>query len=212
MNKISAKTYGWSNAQCGGAHGYLLPKLAELLDDVKLPNGDKKIFDLGCGNGSVASWLVRRGWKVSGVDSSEEGIAQAHKAYPDLDLRLGSAYDPLASTYGHFPVVLSLEVVEHLFDPRAFAKNCFDLVLPGGTAIISTPFHGYFKNLAIVASGKFDSHFSPLWDGGHIKFWSESTLRTLATEAGFVDMTFHRIGRFPLLAKSMIAVVKRPLS
>jgi 2-polyprenyl-3-methyl-5-hydroxy-6-metoxy-1,4-benzoquinol methylase len=212
MNEMSAKPYIWTNAECGGAHTYLLHKLDKLIEAVPLSNGQKTIFEVGCGNGSVASWLAQKGWKVSGVDSSEDGIAQARKAYPDLDVRLGSAYDPLASIYGRFPVVLSLEVVEHLFDPRTFAKNCFDLVLPGGMAIISTPFHGYFKNLAIAVVGKSDSHFTALWDGGHIKFWSEKTLRNLLEEAGFVHIEFHRVGRLSLLAKSMIAVAKRPLT
>lgn len=211
MSEISAKAFAWEDAECGTAHAYLLPKLAKIIEAVRTPEGDKKIFDLGCGNGSVAAWLAQKGWKVSGVDLSEEGIARARAAYPHLDLQIGSAYDPLENKYGRFNVVLSLEVIEHLYDPRAFAKNCHDLVLPGGTAILSTPFHGYFKNLAIAISGKSDSHFTALWDNGHIKFWSENTLGALLAEAGFVDIEFHRVGRLPLLAKSMIAVAKRPL-
>jgi 2-polyprenyl-6-hydroxyphenyl methylase/3-demethylubiquinone-9 3-methyltransferase len=80
---------------------------------------------------------------------------------------------------------------------------------PGGTALISTPYHGYWKNLAMAVTGKFDRHVDPLWDYGHIKFWSPKTLTSLLTEAGLSVVTFDRVGRIPPLAKSMIAVVRR---
>jgi 2-polyprenyl-6-hydroxyphenyl methylase/3-demethylubiquinone-9 3-methyltransferase len=31
---------------------------------------------------------------------------------------------------------------------------------------LSTPDHGYLKNLALALSGKIDSHLSALWDDG----------------------------------------------
>lgn len=172
--------------------------------------GDQRLFDLGCGNGSVAAYLAGQGWGVTGVDPSSEGIAQANTAFPHLRLEMGSAYDDLAAIYGRFPVVLSLEVVEHVYAPRHFARTVFDLLEPDGMAIISTPYHGYLKNLALALTGRMDRHFTALWDHGHIKFWSVATLRALMTEAGFVDVCFRRVGRIPALAKSMIAIGKKP--
>ena len=55
-----------------------------------------------------------------------------------------------------------------------------------------------------------DPHFTALWDHGHIKFWSMKTLRELLIEAGFVDIRFERVGRVPALAKSMIAIARKP--
>ena len=55
-----------------------------------------------------------------------------------------------------------------------------------------------------------DAHFTALWDYGHIKFWSIATLTRLLAEAGFVDIRFQRVGRIPALAKSMIAIARRP--
>ena len=62
----------------------------------------------------------------------------------------------------------------------------------------------------MVLSGKFDSHVSPLWDGGHIKFWSPATLEALYAEAGFVDITWRGAGRLPWLYKSMVMRGIRP--
>jgi 2-polyprenyl-6-hydroxyphenyl methylase/3-demethylubiquinone-9 3-methyltransferase len=84
------------------------------------------------------------------------------------------------------------------------------LLEPGGLLIASTPFHGYWKNLALALTGKMDRHFTALWDHGHIKFWSEDTFRRLLEEAGFQDVRFQRVGRIPPLAKSMIAIARKP--
>jgi len=128
---------------------------------------------------------------------------------PHLNLEQGSAYDDLASKYGTFPVVISLEVVEHVYFPRQFAATLYGLLEPNGTAIVSTPYHGYWKNLALAVTGKWDAHFRALWDHGHIKFWSLKTLRILLADAGFRDIRFVRVDRIPPLAKSMIAIAKR---
>lgn len=199
--------YGYSDPELNSSHAYLLPALRNELE--RLDSNEKQLFDLGCGNGSVAAVIAADGWNVIGVDVSSEGIAAANAAYPHLRLEAGSAYDDLVSIYGRFPLVVSLEVVEHVYAPRDYAKTLFDLVEPGGTAIVSTPYHGYLKNVALALTGKMDSHFTALWDHGHIKFWSMRTLRTLLTEAGFEDVRFRRVGRVAPLAKSMIAIAHK---
>ena len=203
---------GYRHTQAGlnHSHEYLLPAVQRLLDEQRQPPTTRRLFELGCGNGSVAHELTRRGWDVTGVDPSEEGIKQARAAYPGLKLQNGSAYDDLASQYGQFPVVMSLEVVEHVYAPRNYARTIFELLSGGGTAILSTPYHGYWKNLALALTGRMDQHFTALWDHGHIKFWSMDTLGELLREAGFVDVRFERVGRVPPLAKSMIAIARKP--
>lgn len=187
-------------------HDYLVnPALAIL---TKQPH--RRIFDLGCGNGAIAADLQSAGFDVTGIDVSESAIAHARLAHPNIKLHVGSAYDDLAGSYGLFPVVVSFEVVEHLYSPKAFARTVFDLLEPGGLALISTPYHGYLKNLAIALTNGFDAHFTALWDHGHIKFWSERTITELLTEAGFTSLHIQRVGRVAPLAKSMIVTARKP--
>ncbi len=49
-------------------------------------------------------------------------------------------------------LIVSLEVIEHLFAPRRFVAEMFDLLRPGGVFIVTTAYHGYFKNLAVCWS------------------------------------------------------------
>lgn len=208
-DQISGYRFRTSEHCC--SHEYLLPAVLDEIDaSFEGSSAPLRVFDLGCGNGSIAAAIHARGFQVTGVDPSRDGIAHANEAYPELRLETGSAYDPLAVKYGRFPVVTSLEVVEHVYAPRDYAHTLFSLVEPGGSAIVSTPFHGYWKNLTLSLTGKMDAHFTALWDHGHIKFWSERTLTTLLQEAGFADIAFRRVGRVPPLAKSMIAIARKP--
>ena len=167
-------------------------------------------MDVGCGSGATAAMLSEQGFLVTGVDPSTTGIHVAEQAYPEVRFAARSSHDDLAAEFGEFDAVVSLEVMEHCFYPRPLADNLFSLLRPGGVALISTPFHGYWKDLALALAGHFDRHWSPLWDGGHIKFWSESILRALLEETGFEDIRFRRIGRIPPLAKSMLAIARAP--
>jgi 2-polyprenyl-6-hydroxyphenyl methylase/3-demethylubiquinone-9 3-methyltransferase len=89
-------------------------------------------------------------------------------------------------------------------------RNAFRLLKPSGHFIVSTPYHGWLKNVALALSGKMDNHFTALWDGGHIKFWSRETLSELLTEKGFTDLRFVGAGRVPYIWKSMILTARKP--
>ncbi len=78
----------------------------------------------------------------------------------------------------------------------------------GGHLILTTPYHGYFKNLVLALSGKMDNHFHVLWDGGHIKFFSVKTLTKFLETEGYTDTYFKFAGRFPYLWKSMLCSSK----
>jgi 2-polyprenyl-6-hydroxyphenyl methylase/3-demethylubiquinone-9 3-methyltransferase len=207
--KESGDGYIYEDARRNDSHKYLLPAVASVLRKLNLPTERKRIFELGCGNGATAAFLNTLGFDVVGVDPSAQGIALGRAAYPELRLEVGDCYLELAAIYGRFPIVLSLEVVEHVFLPREFARRVYDLLEDGGVAIISTPFHGYWKNLAMAVTGKMDAHFTALWDYGHIKFWSEKTLGILLRDAGFRSVRYQRIGRIGPLAKSMIAIAAK---
>jgi 2-polyprenyl-6-hydroxyphenyl methylase/3-demethylubiquinone-9 3-methyltransferase len=200
--------YAYRDAAATYANAYLWPALRAIIQRRNWP--DRRAFDLGCGNGATCGMLSDLGFAVTGVDTSESGIAQARSAYPTVRACVGSAYDDLAATYGTFPLVVSLEVIEHCMDPRAFAKTFLSLIAPEGVGFLSTPYHSYLKNLALAVSGKLDRHFTALWDGGHVKFFSVNTLDQLLREAGARDISFLRVGRVPILAKSMVAVVQGP--
>jgi hypothetical protein len=78
--------------------------------------------------------------------------------------------DPGRVEESEFDAAVSTEVVEHLFSPRALPRFAHAKIKAGGVFIVTTPYHGYLKNLVLCLANKWDFHHSPLWDGGHIKF------------------------------------------
>jgi 2-polyprenyl-3-methyl-5-hydroxy-6-metoxy-1,4-benzoquinol methylase len=197
--------YGYDDATLWS--DYLWPAVKKIIEDRTFR--ERRAFDLGCGNGSISNLLSQLGFDVVGVDPSESGITMARRTFPHVQFQRGNAYDDLAEQYGAFPLVVSLEVVEHCYNPRKYAQTLSSLVEDRGIAIVSTPYHGYLKNLALAVTGKWDMHLGPLWDGGHIKFFSITTLCSLLNEAGFREVRIFRIGRIPPLAKSMVAVASK---
>src|SRR5262249_34707082 len=121
-----------------------------------------RIFEIGCGNGAMARTLGALGYSVTGIDPSPSGIAIARQFESDqLHFEVASTNDDLGARYGTFPVVISLEVIEHCHSAREFIAAFRSVLAPGGIGFISTPYHGYLKNLAIAVSGRFDRHFNP---------------------------------------------------
>lgn len=177
---------------------------------VALP-GVRTVCDLGCGNGYLASLLGSKSYKVVGIDASESGIAIARATYGSkAEFYVGNIDEQLATMLGRsFDVVISSDVIEHLYRPRALVRCAATLLRPGGWLIIGTPYHGYLKNLALSLLNGWDAHHGAHWDGGHIKFFSVRTLGQLIEGEGFCVNRFSFHGRVSWLWKNMICIAQK---
>jgi len=204
------RQFGWKDSGPNCAHEYILPAVFEQIDT--LYHGKPvQILDIGCGNGYVAAKLVQRGNTLTGIDVSQDGIDIARAAYPNIRFEVRSLYEDDFDKVVAQPVdcVIALEVVEHLFSPKTLFYKASLVLKQGGYLIVSTPYHGYLKNLATSLLNRWDRHFGVFDDGGHIKFFSKRTLAEMAQNAGFKSPHFQGVGRFPWLWKSMVMVVQK---
>lgn len=199
--------YGFTNLSWGHLDRYITPNLLAMLDR----NRNNVILDMGCGNGALVRILLAQGYEVYGVDASASGISLAEQNNPGhfAIMDISSEILPVGLAAKAFDTIVSTEVIEHLYDPRKFIRICRNILPEGGELILSTPYHGYLKNLAIALAGKWDKHMNPLWDGGHIKLWSRRSLTALLEEQGFRVTRFTGCGRFPGLWKSMLIKAER---
>lgn len=202
---MAAPTYSefeWQADRAGnGESGEKLTHV--FVELVRKLEGVKSICDLGCGNGHITGRLAALGYQVTGVDASASGIKIAQRTYPDVEF-VESLIAGDLKRLGSFDLVISSDVIEHLYRPSDLLEAATALLKPQGQLLLGTPYHGYLKNLALAASGKMDAHFSVLHDGGHIKFFSVRTLSQLLVTHGFSDLSFTYYGRAPWLWKNMI--------
>lgn len=201
--------YHYKDARPNPSHAYLWPVLDAVVASRAF--AIRRAFDIGCGNGATSDRLRQQRFAVIGVDVANQGIEIARRMFPQVQFHVDSVYEDLSGRYGTFPLVVCFEVIEHLYDPRKLIQTIRGLLEPGGTLVLSTPYHGFWKDLALALSGQWDMHHQPLRHGGHVKFFSIDTLSRLLREEGLEIEAMHRVGRrLPAFAKSMVAVARRP--
>lgn len=198
---IASPEFVWESGGDTEAQTYLLQPVVAALR----AQGAKKILDLGCGNGAFTGRVQREGFDISGLDHSHSGVEIARKHFPRIAFDQYDVNSALPPQYCQgYDAVICVEVIEHLLLPRKLLEAARAALKPNGLLVVTTPFHGYWKNLALAVTGGFDAHWHPLRDYGHIKFFSRATLRALLEECGFNQLQISTAGRIPSLAKSMI--------
>ena len=214
MTEITAKPtteyvyWKYSSSRRTQNHAYLWPPVVQAIRH--LAGTGARTLDAGCGNGAFCGVMRETlGLEVYGCDLSESGIAFARENVPNCHFQQFSVYDNFAKAFGTtWDVIVSMEVIEHLYDPHTFLRRVRESLAPDGLFVLTTPYHGYLKNLLIASSGRYDKHHNPLNTGGHIKFWSRNTLTAAFEAAGFRIAKFEGVGRWSWLWKSIVVVAK----
>ena len=187
--------------------------LQAMLQDLRECAEVRTILDVGCGDGNFANSLTAAGYSLYGMDLSEGGIAKCKERYPDTQFAVASAYDDYQTVFpgvSQFDAIISVEVIEHLYSPKQFAKRCAEAVRPGGLVIVTTPYWGYAKNVALALTNRIDRALTALWEGGHIKHFSFRTLRLTLEREGLSFVRFHGCGRaIPGFWKGMMVVFRK---
>jgi SAM-dependent methyltransferase len=108
----------------------------ELLDRLEPHRQTNRILDMGCGAGYFLDEAVKRGWESYGSEFGEHA----------RELSSGRGFEVVVAPLtegdfppGHFDVITSFEVVEHLRDPLQEAQVFSSLIRPGGAFYCTTP-------------------------------------------------------------------------
>lgn len=168
-------------------------------------------LDVGCGNGALTIKFYKYFNKTLGIDLSENGIKFAQKFENEKIKFKNESIENLIKSKKKFDFITTIEVIEHQYDPLDFIQKLDQLTKKEGYILISTPFHGYFKNLIISLLNLNDRHYTALWKHGHIKFFSVKTFKKLISSSG-ANLEIKKIGysgRFYPLSNSMIFLIKK---
>lgn len=117
----------------------LLPHLDRLLQK------DKKVLDIGCGNGALSFFAASKGCQVFGIDVSKKAILGCQINAQRLDLSKNLIFhaknfnNPRVKIVAKFDLVICSEVLEHLPNDLQVLKRIYQLLKPGGMLFLSTP-------------------------------------------------------------------------
>ena len=139
------------------------------------------IVELGSGPGQFVSFLNRNGYdNVVGIDVDKEACdigVQNGVDVRNIDLTKDAA--PAAGLY------LLYEVIEHLFDPKAFLRSLWSQMPAGSALVLTTPNADGADNVTIPAtqSGRFIA--SAIFPPYHINAFSVKGLFHLALDLDY---------------------------
>jgi ubiquinone/menaquinone biosynthesis C-methylase UbiE len=146
-----------------------------------IPLAGRRVLDIGCGAGNVASMLARRyDARVVGVDSSRAMVDEARRRLPPASSAQLARAEQLPFESDSFDAAVASMSVQHFDRPRAFAESCRVLVPGGSFAIATTDPDGP----PFWAERFFPSFRSLVRE----RFPTEAALRDDLVSAGFRDL------------------------
>lgn len=171
----------------------LLPHFKRRLEIIAArANGRGQLLDFGCASGLFLKLARADGWRIAGVELSQD---MAGRAARDLGIPIASSLDALDAT--GFDAISSWEVIEHLPQPIVELNRLREHLRPGGLIALSTPNTGHWQAVREPAS----------WEGyrppSHLLFFDAHTLADTLRRAGFESIEIRRVAPLPPLPERL---------
>lgn len=102
---------------------------------------DLKLLDVGCGGGLASVQMHKLGLNVTGLDANAHNInaAQSYAKRNNLDINyLNITVEEHIKSGNKYDIIICLEVIEHVANPKEFVANISKLLKNGGVIIFST--------------------------------------------------------------------------
>lgn len=151
--------------------------------------GQGKALDLGCGDGELLFAMSNTYDEVWGVDIVQKRLDRiTSKTGGDgkIHLKVADINERLDFTSSYFDCVTIVDTLEHLFDPYTIIGECHRLLRPGGTLIVHVPNVAFVMNRLRAAGGTLPvTSKASGWDGGHLHYFTRSSLKQLLEKEGF---------------------------
>jgi len=158
------------------------------------------VLDFGAGTGSLSLALCELGTfdQVVAVDLIDYPDRAGHSllSWHTVDLETGTPFEA-----DSFDVVVAVEVIEHLENPRAAVRELARILRPGGSLLLTTPNNESWRSAISYLSRGYFTAFGEASYPAHISPLLRVDLRRIVCEAGFDEPAFHFTGsgRLPRL-------------
>ena len=153
-----------------------------------LPGGDS-VLDVGCGEDLTLMPLRSKYREVYGIDISKTRIERMQERFghdPGIHLSVGDVNSRLSFADASFDAIIAIAILEHIFDPYHFMRECYRLLKTGGCLIVYVPNVAVLGNRIRLLMGKFPvTSNEEGWDGGHLHYFTRASLKKLFLDDGF---------------------------
>lgn len=146
------------------------------------------LLEVGAGFGTFCSELASRGMfrRVVGIEPTPELAASCRARGVEIIEKPVEQVD--SGNVGHFDVVASFEVIEHLFAPAEFVAHMLRLLRPGGLMLLTCPNgNGFDIQTLGIASASVDHE--------HLNYFNPSSLARMLASSGMEVLEVFTPGR-----------------
>jgi SAM-dependent methyltransferase len=162
-------------------YGSVVTRLLGFLYDIRVsrwsrfrPSGGS-ILEIGCGSGLMLAAFRRRGWRVLGLERTEQMAEIGRRAH---GLEIAAVPLEKLSKSASFDLIVLFNVLEHIDDPLSLLKECASRLAQNGLLIIVVPNFSSWQ--ARIAGPKWFHLDVPR----HLIHFTPETLRAILGRAG----------------------------
>jgi ubiquinone/menaquinone biosynthesis C-methylase UbiE len=218
----------WDRMDGGGGFPFHRQRVAlEALAELDAPKA-ADFVDLGSGDGLFAAAVTEMHptWNITLLDGSESQLHRASERCPDAKLQHADLNEPLPFETGSLDVVHAGELIEHLYSPDVFLRECRRVLRPNGWLIVTTPNLCAWYNRLLFPLGILpifyeisseSTHYGIGWlkamkssdqPVGHIRVMNHSGLVEIMESNGF-DVSEVKTAIFDVDAPTLFKLVDR---
>jgi len=149
-------------------------------------NRSGSMLDVGCGEGFAMAFFQQKGWTVSGMDYSDEGLLRMDPDFRPA-LLVGDVFrllDEAISTGQQYDLVWLGNVLEHVTDPVSLLNSLNKLVALNGLLVVTVPNDGTRLHEQLFETAQIPGRF---WIAipDHISYFNAQSISATANACGW---------------------------
>lgn len=163
----------------------------------RLPSNQKRLLDIGCGEGFTLDYFKQRNWNVLGLDYSIYG-AETQNPSVIPNIIQGNIYQSISQLKKEeqkFEVITLLNVLEHVIDPIQLLNDIHELLVQNGVLVIVVPNDFSQLQNKLLEDDKISRKFWLRYPD-HLSYFNRQSLENIAETNGF--RTFKCLADFPI--------------